>query len=99
MKTLRPTTNQKKVLLKTYLSPVPSVALGETEKTINLVKARDILIELGYIRKTDDGIEITDRGVNVLKHEGLVDEDGELTDLGQRVLQESISFELLKMLD
>lgn len=81
---------QKEVLAKTKAAPNPQLAweevTGAKEATDdNFAAARDTLGNLGLLTVGDGTLEVTDKGLEVMKDAGLTDETGELTDEGQQL--------------
>lgn len=76
---------QKFILTKLLLpEATPLTSYSSISAGKNIVANRDILVKLGMLTLGDNEAEITDTGIAALKNEGLVDDSGELSDLGQR---------------
>jgi hypothetical protein len=77
--------NQKRVLCKAVAAPTPKVAAQEVSNSENLIASRDQLIKLGLLNFTPNGASVTDKGMQVLKDEALVDETGQLSPDGDEL--------------
>lgn len=93
---------QKRVLAKILASATPATADAEIIPTDQLVAARDLLIGLGAIERTGAGLVLSAAGTDLVVRSNIVDDTGQLTDLGQKlayddVVQES-SMSLLREL-
>lgn len=105
--TIRLTDHQKKVMTTIVASETPVVAGERISGNVNIVAARDILVDLGLITYDENkGATITDSGKQVMIDHALIDENGELTEDGlkyaydgEKVQQESVSYkEKFKMI-
>jgi len=76
----------QKFILTKLLLPDSTPLLGYQNISVgkNIVANRDILVKLGMLTLGDNEAAITDSGIEALRNEGLVDETGQLTDLGER---------------
>jgi len=82
--TIRLTQHQMQVLAMILASPEGNLPDEDISKGPNLKQARDLLIQLDMI--TNDGenkYSVTEKGQNVAKDENIVDDMGELSELGQ----------------
>ena len=82
--TIRLTQHQMVVLAMIIASPEGNLPDEDISKGPNLKQARNILIQLDMI--TNDGenkYSVTEKGQKVAKDENIVDDMGELTELGQ----------------
>lgn len=82
--TIRLTQNQMQVLAMIIASPEGNLPDEDISKGPNLKQARDLLIQLDMI--TNDGenkYSVTEKGQKVAKDEDIVDDMGELSELGQ----------------
>jgi len=82
--TIRLTQNQMQVLAMIIASPEGNLPDEDISKGPNLKQARNLLIQLDMI--TNDGenkYSVTEKGQKVAKDEDIVDDMGELTELGQ----------------
>lgn len=86
LKSFRPTTTQKQVIATILSAPTPTVAAGTIASKPNMKTARDLLGQLGLITFTDKGAGLTDKGLALARDEGIADEGGQLTDLGQQLV-------------
>lgn len=83
--TVRLSDNQKRVIAKILAAPTPKLAAEEISDGANMIKARDILMDLGLITFTlNDQAELTDKGQQVAQAENLADESGQLTPDGEK---------------
>jgi hypothetical protein len=83
--TVRLSDNQKRVIAKIIAAPTPKVAAKEISDGATMVKARDILMDLGLITVAlDDRAELTDNGRRVAQSENIADESGNLTPDGEK---------------
>lgn len=76
----------QKFILTKLLLPNSTPLLGYQNISVgkNIVANRDVLVKLGMITLGDKEAEITEAGIEALRNEGLVDDSGQLTDLGER---------------
>lgn len=86
LNTFRPTATQKQVLATILSSPTPKVAATAIGSKPNLKVARNLLGQLGLITFTDGAASITDKGLALARDEGIADEGGQLTDVGQQLV-------------
>ena len=83
--TVRLSTNQKRVIAKIIAAPTPKIAAEEISDGANMIKARDLLMDLGLISVAlSDTAELTDKGRSVAQAENLADESGNLTPDGEQ---------------
>lgn len=76
---------QKFVLGKLSLPNVtPLTAYSSVSNDKNIVANRDVLVKLGMVKLGDNEAEITEKGIAAMQNEGLTDETGNLTDLGEQ---------------
>lgn len=105
----RLTDTQQSVLLSIYAAPTPEAAYGATTGAENVETAKNALRAGSLINVDDAGKRagVTDDGQKALVNNGLVDETGNLTDVGQEKLEQADqvktdftneSFKLLKTL-
>lgn len=80
---------QKAVLLITHISQSGQMAFDNTASSDNLLTARDILVKLGALTMGDNVVALTSRGQSMLNYHNLVDDMGELTEDGQKILDNS----------
>jgi len=83
MNSVHPTDNQKRVLAKIAASPTSTVAAQQISDSQNMVAARDMLMKLGLIMVSNGEASLTDRGAQVAVDENIIDDNGELTKMGQ----------------
>lgn len=76
----------QKFILTKLLLPDSTPLLGYQNISVgkNIVANRDVLVKLGMLTLGDNEAEITEAGTEALRNEGLVDEAGQLSDLGER---------------
>jgi len=77
---------QKKIILTIYISITPLLAFEEIQDSETDIIAVDLLNRYGYINIYENGAELTSKGQEALVSYGLVDENGEVTDMGQKIL-------------
>jgi len=82
---------QKEVLAKTKAAPTPQVAFeeisGKPEQIDdNFAAAKDALVDMGLLTQSDDTLEVTERGIQVMKDENLIDDMGEFTEDGNELV-------------
>lgn len=82
----RPTTSQKQVIATILSAPTPKVAATAISSKPNLKTARNLLGQLGLITFTDGAATVTDKGMALARDEGIADEGGQLTDVGQQLV-------------
>ena len=77
---------QKTVLTKTLSAPTEKVAGEEISKNPKLVTARDMLTQYGLLDydKSTGKAKVTDKGLEIMKEENLIDEMDELTPEGEK---------------
>lgn len=83
LSSIRLTDNQKRALARIIAAPTSKVAADEISNDINMIGARDTLIQLGLIHFANDDAALTDQGMQIMKSEALVDDSGQLTPDGQ----------------
>lgn len=83
LNTFRPTTIQKQVIAKIAAAATPTVAGDAVSMGANTVSARDMLAKLGVITFGSGEASLTDLGTQIAAAENIVDETGELTQVGQ----------------
>lgn len=83
----RPTNNQKAVLTKIIAAPTPKVAVADISATPNLVAAREMLKKMELIDIDETGAYVTPDGEQVLIDQNLMDENGNLTDEGEKMVE------------
>jgi hypothetical protein len=76
--------NQKRVMCKIIAAPTPKVAAEEIDNDQNLVANRDVLIRLGLITYSSSAATVTDKGMQALKDEALIDDAGQLSPDGEQ---------------
>ena len=82
---IRPTQNQKQVIAKIAASPTPQVAAGEISSNVNIVAARNQLMNLGIVAFADNQATLTALGGQIAVEEDIVDQSGQLTANGQKL--------------
>ena len=89
---VRLTEHQKEILVRIHSAPNESIAADEALRGgKHYVEATHTLIRLGFIifNKEERTTSITDSGIQVMKDVYLLDEFGELTDDGQKYIEQS----------
>lgn len=100
------TATQKAILAILYNSPSPETAFEAINGSPTLITARNLLERLQLIQVAGNKAVLTDAGRGAVVSNGLVDEQGQLTDLGAGLIEEvnqgtrkvSEGFSLLKSL-
>lgn len=86
LSTLRPTSNQLRVIAKIAASQdVPARAAAEISSSANLIAARNLLMKLNVITYTDNSATLTDIGQQLAQEQNITDEGGQLTDEGNKL--------------
>lgn len=88
---------QEEVLSLIHMSSSPEAAYNavtSSEKHITTVRG---LAKSGAVSITDDQIQLTDSGIDLMKNNGLIDNNGELTPQATDTLQEE-NFSFIKRL-
>ena len=78
--------NQKLLLLIVKVSATPEQAFETIIGNDNLIAARNTLQKLNYISINNNQITLTDEGTSALTEFNLIDESGNLTDDGQKLI-------------
>lgn len=80
--------HQRYILLQIKLASTPTLAFEQINKSEADVQASDMLRRVGFIRMSEERTtaELTDRGDRAVVEYGLVDETGEVTEVGQDLL-------------
>lgn len=81
---------QKEVLAKVKAAPNTTMAWEEiigvsADVDNNYAAARDVLGNLGLLKVGDGELEVTQKGEEVMKDSNLIDDMGELTDVGREL--------------
>lgn len=85
LNSVRLTDNQKRVIAKIVAAPTPKVAAEEISNGVNLIQARDTLVDLKLITQSlEDTAELTDTGTKVAQDENIIDVSGQLTPDGEK---------------
>lgn len=79
---IRLSETQKEALCSVIAAPTEEMAYEAVTAGTNMVAARDQLSDLGLLDWTEGSASVTDKGMGVLEDEALVDEMGELTEVG-----------------
>lgn len=85
---IRLTNTQKEVLLSIYVAPTPELAFDATTGEVNVRQAALQLREFGMVNIDEDENRagVTDEGQTELQNNSLIDDLGEVTPEGERVL-------------
>lgn len=83
--------HQRYVLLQIKLADTPTLAFDQINKTEADYQARRILERVGLIRVSEDSrvAELTEDGEKAVIQYGLIDENGEVTEIGQQLLKDN----------
>ncbi len=85
--TIRPTTNQLTVLATIVANQDhPTRAASEISSNENLIAARNMLMKLNVIEYTANKAALTDKGQQIAKEQNIVDDSGQLTDEGNKLV-------------
>ena len=82
---------QSKVMLIVKVSPTPQVAYEElssqpSDEENNIIGAREWCLQQGYLEEVEGGYAVTAEGEQVMMDEYLIDESGEKTEKGNKIL-------------
>lgn len=77
---------QKYILIAIHTSDTPVLAFDRIRDTESDTVASDMLSRYGFIKLYDGQAELTGKGQQALISYGLVDESGEVTDVGQEIV-------------
>jgi hypothetical protein len=80
--------HQRYVLLQIKLSDTPTLAFERINQSEADIQSRDLLHRLGFIRLSESQAELTNSGERAVTQYGLVDDTGEVTEIGQELLDE-----------
>lgn len=80
---VHPTDNQKRILAIIASSPTSAVADQEIATNQNMIAARDLMMKMGLITVSDSEVALTDQGAQVAVDENIIDDNGQLTKMGQ----------------
>lgn len=87
LSTLKPTQNQLTVLAKIVANKDhPAKAASEISGSENLVSARNMLMKLNVITYSDTSAALTEKGEQLAKEQNIIDDSGNLTDEGQKLV-------------
>jgi hypothetical protein len=86
LNTLRPTNHQQRVLAILASTDNPTIASQRLSGSQNLVNARDMLMRLGAVTGTAERAELTDSGRTLAQDSNIIDQSGQLTDVGQQLV-------------
>jgi len=76
---------QKFVLAKLSLpESTPLTAYSSISNDKNVVANRDVLVKLGMVQVGENEAAITEKGKDAMRNEGLTNDTGNLTDLGEQ---------------
>lgn len=80
--------HQRYILLQIKLASTSTLAFDQINKSEADVQASDMLNQVGFIRVSQEQTtaELTPRGEQAIVDYGLVDETGEVTEVGQQLL-------------
>lgn len=85
LSSIRLTDNQKRAMARIIAAPTTKVAADEVSRDSNMIGARNTLINLGLIHFANDDAAVTEKGLQVMKDQALVDETGQLTPDGEEL--------------
>lgn len=78
--------SEKYILLAIHTSQTPVLAFDRIRDSQRDVIASNMLHRYGFIRLATGSVRLTNKGRNALSSYGLVDETGEVTDIGQKIM-------------
>ena len=79
---------QKYILIAIHTSDTSVLAYDRIRDTESDTVASDMLARYGFIRLNNGQAELTEKGRKALVYYGLVDEGGEVTDIGQQIVDD-----------
>jgi hypothetical protein len=79
---------EKYILLVIHTSQTPVLAFDRIRDSQRDVIASNMLNRYGFIRLFDGSAELTEKGTQALTSYGLVDETGEVTEIGQKIMDD-----------
>lgn len=83
----QPTQNQLTVLAIVAANKEhPSQAAAQLNTSANLVSARKLLMDLRLLSYSDNSAVLTDKGLQLAKDNNIIDDAGELTDIGNKLI-------------
>jgi len=82
------TSTQLGILATIEDAPTAEVAHERISGTLNLIIARNMLVDLNLITLSENKVALTDAGKTVSKSYNIVDETGGLTDRGQELVDQ-----------
>jgi len=86
LSTFKPTDNQMKILAMLAANKdKPNVAAKQLSGDANIVGARDLLMKMNIITYSDTDAALTDLGTSLAVDSGIIDDSGNLTDLGNKL--------------
>lgn len=77
---------QKSILLLAFIAPTPQLAFEYASGSEYITSARDFLYRIGLIIIDESSIKVTSTGYEALIENGLIDENDQITELGQKLL-------------
>lgn len=83
--TARLSDTERAVLAAIYNSPTPELAYDVSTGSQNVTYARDYLHKLGAIAISNNAIQLTDIGREMLVANNIIDDSNELTDDGKKM--------------
>lgn len=88
LQTFTPTDHQKIVMLKVLMAETPRLAADVTVGNSEMTEAERILKDIGILQDFEDGIQLTDSGMQVLRDLYLIDESDQPTEEANELLQQ-----------
>lgn len=83
---VRLTDTQKAVLLSIFSAQTPELAYESTTGNMSVTNARDYLLKMGLVIAGTGQLKTTGAGSDVLEDSGLLDQSGEVTENGTKMI-------------
>lgn len=84
---IRLSNTQKAVLVSIYSAQTPELAYEAATGSEAITSAKDFLLRHLLIREGNGQLATTSEGLEVLENNGLVDETGEITENGKKLIE------------
>lgn len=82
--TVKLTAKQAEVLVRIYTSATPEIAKAETEYGEKAIASAQVLKDLNAITVDEEGATVTATGIDLMKQQGLLDNEDNLTQEAER---------------
>lgn len=91
LSTIQPTKNQLKVLaIIAANQEKPNIAVQQLSHDQNLIAARNLLMQWNAIEFGQNKASLTDTGTKIATDNNIIDDSGQLTDMGQKLLPQDV---------